>query len=132
MNKTAIVIASLALPACSTLPSYEQSWQTLNAIDFAQTVHIARAPECFKEGDPITRSFIGSKPQTGEVVAYGALWALTHYWTNRWLEGKVEQTDSKVWRGVWRGWQASTLFLSASAVQGNHKLGLRPLGEGCP
>jgi hypothetical protein len=78
----------------------ELTFQSLNAIDYAQTINIARQPDCYREADPVTSGLIGQHPSTGAVVAMWAVQAGAHYYVTRWLDREVDATDAEGWRVV--------------------------------
>lgn len=125
-----VIVLAFCTSGCSSLPMsrYEQTWQTLNAIDYGQTMQTARSPSCYTEVNPVTQRLIGSHPSETEVTAVMAGYALAHYSINRFLEGKAESTGSSVWHGTLRFFQASTLLVTTRAAVRNHHFGLRPFG----
>ena len=58
----------------SGLPKEEWVWQSLHAIDMAQTIRIAKNPDKFQELNPL----LGKHPSTAEVVAFGVASSLGH------------------------------------------------------
>lgn len=126
---TIIVIALLA-SGCGTMSTYEKSWQLTHAIDYGQTLHIARSPTCYGEGNFLTKRLVGSHPSESEVTAVMATYALAHYGVNRWLEEKAENEGTRGWHATLRFFQASTTLLSARTIVRNHGIGLRPFDGG--
>lgn len=136
--------AVLILAMCSgcatiepTSTKAEAVWQVLNVVDTAQTVNIARRPDCFREVDPLTSRLIGSKPDTAEVLAVGLAYAWAHDRISGWLDRKTEAAivDGRESRGAWYvarfSWHAVGLFTKARVVANNHAIGMRPFGDGC-
>lgn len=104
----------------SARPESEWAWQVLHAVDTAQSIHIARAPECFYENAPLTRTIVGKHPSEAEVAAIMVGYSLLHtYLTDR-LEGRWLRT-----------YQVVSFINSARNVANNHRIGLRPFGSGC-
>lgn len=136
----AILLMAACCTGCATLESSstkaEAVWQGLNALDTAQTVNIARRPDCFSEVDPLTSTLIGKKPDTAEVLAVGLAYAWAHDRVSGWLDRKVESAvvnDRNV--GGWYVgrflWHAVGLVGKAHTVNNNHRIGMRPFGAEC-
>jgi hypothetical protein len=115
----------------------EAVWQGLNVLDTAQTLNIAKRPDCFREVDPLTSRLIGSKPDTAEVLAVGLAYAWAHDRVSGWLDRKTTAAviDGRDSRGAWYvariGWHAVGLVTKAHTVANNHSIGMRPFGAGC-
>jgi len=130
----AAALALLALAGCSLTPSQraETVFQVVNGIDFAQTLNSARG-NCFREGNPITRSVIGEHPSEAGVTVYGAAQGAAHYAISAWLDREVDSTDSAAW---WRSrllWHVLTIGWAAHSVIRNERVGAEPFGSGtCP
>lgn len=121
--KAAVSIACGALlSGCQSVPpAYgEAAWQALHAVDTAQTLHVARSPECYYERAPLTRALVGAHPSEAEVAAVMLGYALLHRYLTEHLEGR--------WLRVY---QATSFISTARNVVRNHNIGLRPLGAGC-
>ena len=58
----------------SGLPKEEWVWQSLHAIDMAQTIRIAKNPDKFQELNPL----LGKHPSTSEVVAFAVATSVSH------------------------------------------------------
>ncbi len=110
-----------------TTTHQEIAWQTLHAIDVAQTVNGPAGDPCFMEADPLTSSIIGEQPSKTEAIAWGLAAAGLHAgitWT-------LQRYDAPEWAQL--GWQALTFTNTAYAVAQNHQHGIRPWGENdCP
>lgn len=120
-----------ALPPDSKLP--EAAYQALHAVDFAQTVQIARSPDCYHESDPLTKRLIGEYPTEGQVRAAWALTSALHLAITGWLDREVDATDSKAWRIARGAWHVVTIADAGREVVHNHSLGLKPFGgNACP
>lgn len=116
---TALLVAVLS--GCAATP--EKTWQTLHAIDLGQTLHIARAPACYHEGNEATAAVIGEHPSEEGVVAIMVTYAVLHYYIGK----RLEALEDKRWL---KAFQYLTILQSARTVVGNHQLGLRPFGSG--
>jgi len=103
----------------------EIAWQTLHAIDVAQTVSAAQDP-CYVEDAYVTRQLIGSQPSTGEVLLWGAGMAAGHAWISTLLESH----DAPNW--VQKTWSYATITGTGIAVATNHSEGIRVLGDNKP
>jgi hypothetical protein len=110
----------------------EGAWQTLNVLDSMQTIHIANAPECYSEGNPVTRALVGEHPSKEKVIAVGIVYGLAHYGISKWLERKEnEQGQTSGWRTLRITWHIAGLINKGFSTTRNHSLGLRPLGSEC-
>lgn len=127
--------AASALAGCTTLQDAaaehgvaltEASWQALHAVDFAQTVTIARQPGRYDEEGVPTRWLIGEHPSEGAVGACWAGFALLHIAVTRYLAERADR--DRAWRWALYGWEALTLADSATAVAQNASIGLQPFG----
>jgi hypothetical protein len=119
MKLTISIAAVIACSGCTALESREsQAWLALHAVDTVQTFRIADQPTCFKEGDSLTRSVIGSHPSDGEVVAWSVGSAALHLGVAEWLLRNDHPRIAKVWHYLRIG-------VTASAVAQNHSIGIR-------
>lgn len=142
-----VILLVLLMSGCaSTLPrsTYETkgahraelAWQALAAYDTAQTVTIARSPDCLREGNPLASAVYGSdtpSPQRVLVTNLALAWA--HYEVGGWLDRRTQAAiaaDSPN-RGAWyvgRGAFYVVSFLgSGLAVGNNASLGIRPFSR---
>lgn len=130
-----LLVATSGLAGCSALQHVarthgvaltEASWQALNAVDFAQTVTIARQPRRYDEDGIPTRWVIGEHPREGAVAACWAGFALIHLAVTRYLAQRSDRGPP--WRWALYGWEALTLTDSAFAVARNASIGLQPFG----
>lgn len=110
----------------------EGAWHTLNVVDTAQTLHIASAPECHSEADPLTRTIIGRHPDKSSAVAIGAAYSLAVHYIGRWLRRKDASAPDSGWHEARVGFAIVTLGTKTLTVARNHSSGLRPFGSGCP
>lgn len=115
---------SLLSAGCQSidLSSEEITWQTLHAIDVAQTLSAAQDP-CYVEDAYVTRQLIGSQPSTGEVLLWGAGMAVGHAWVTR----ALERHDAPRW--VQKTWSFATITGTGVAIAANHAEGVRVFGD---
>jgi hypothetical protein len=107
-------------------PSREEwVWQSLHAVDVAQTL-AAADDACYEEAAPITRHLIGAQPSTGEVLAWGAGMALGHAW----VSALLERHEAPVW--VQKTWSFATITGTGLAIATNHREGVRVFGANEP
>jgi hypothetical protein len=104
----------------------EASWQALNAVDFAQTVSIARQPRRYHEDGIPTRWLIGEHPGEGAVGACWAGVALLHLAVTRYLAARTDR--GRAWRWTLYGWETLSLAEGARDVARNASIGLQPFG----
>lgn len=121
----AIIAGSLLTGGCQSLSSEEIAWQTLHAVDVAQTLSAAQDP-CYVEDAYITRQLIGRNPSTGEVLAWGAGIAVGHAFVTNLLE----RHDAPVW--VRKTWSYATITSTGIAIANNHSEGIRVFGDNKP
>lgn len=103
----------------------EMAWQVLNAVDFSQTINIARN-RCYVEKAWPTAKIIGRKPDESDVIAYGAAVAVLHFAVSYWLDTK----SGPAWKVAKIAWHVSFLANTGYHVVNNHLIGLRPFGGG--
>lgn len=111
----------------------ELAWQALNALDTAQTVTIARSPDCLYEDNKMAAAIYGGEhPSTSRVLATNVLLAWGHYELGGWLDRRTQaavDADSPL-RGLW--YTSKVAFYAVSflgtgyAVSNNLSLGIRP------
>lgn len=130
------MVVTGCLAGCSTLAPAKQrhglalteaSWQALHAVDFSQTVTIARQPHRYHEQGFPTRWLIGEHPSETAVAATWAGFALLHFAVTRYLAACADRGPA--WRWVLYGWEALTITDSAVAVAQNASMGLQPFGK---
>jgi hypothetical protein len=88
----------------------EVVWMILHAVDWGQTLEIARHPDDFREMNPI----LGTHPTVGRVNLYMGAWALAHPAISYLLPGDWRKT-----------WQYLTIGVSFTSTANNFNLGLR-------
>lgn len=114
-----LVVSLLLCSGCTALESREsQAWLALHAVDSIQTLHASQDPQCFAEGDTITRSLIGSHPSNGEVAAWAVGSAALHLGVTELLLRNDHTRVAKVWQYVRIG-------VTTSAIAQNHSIGIR-------
>lgn len=104
------------------LSSEELTWQTLHAVDVAQTLAAASDP-CYVEDAYLTRELIGAQPSSGEVLLWGAGMAVGHAWVSSMLE------SSGAPRWVAKAWDYATITGTGLAIATNHAEGVRVFGD---
>jgi len=100
----------------------ELTWQTMHALDVAQTLNAASDP-CYKENAWLTKRMIGEQPSDAEVLAWGVGTAVFHAWVSNSLESR----GAPIW--VQKLWELGTLGHTSYAVGSNHQNGVRPFGD---
>jgi hypothetical protein len=104
-------VSVLLVSGCSSLPPDEFIWQTAHAFDVAQTVQIAKNPECYRETDPVTSRLIGEHPSQGGVYAWGIGTAALHAG----VSALLEKYDAKPWvKGVWKAVSFTTVIYTVN------------------
>lgn len=139
----AAAVAAILSPGCASLQfttdgarTAELSWLAMHAVDTAQTVTIARSPQCLWEGNPLAVAVYGSKhPSVARVVATNTAMAGLHWAAGAWLDKHAEQAmqDGAARAPLWylgRGaFYALSFAGTGRAVLGNVQLGVRPLSR---
>lgn len=114
----------------------ELAWLTLHAVDTAQTVTIARSPDCLREANPLASAVYGSDhPSPQRVLLTNVALGWAHYELGGWLDRNTERAfveDSGA-RGGWyvaRGAYYAVSFLGTGlAVSNNASQGIRPFSR---
>ncbi len=138
----AITVTMLVMcVGCSALPQpdktrgAEVTWLALHAIDTAQTVTIARSPDCLYEKNPLAAAVYGTKhPSVARVLVTNTVLAGVHYTVSGWWDRRVAAADADIENdnaALWHigrfAWYAASIAGSGSAVVGNMRLGVKPL-----
>jgi hypothetical protein len=119
--RVVILIGVLLISGCATvgdLPpetrAQEMAWQSLHAIDAAQTLSVARDPDCYEEAvvDPL----IGRHPPQGLVLAWAAGASLLHFAITNYLTEYASPTVVRIWQGISIG--SSAYFVSHNYSNG--------------
>lgn len=119
MDRSLILAALAGLSGCTALETREsQAWLALHAVDTIQTFRIANSPQCYEEGDSITRALIGAHPSDGEVIAWSVGMAGLHL-------GVTELLLRNDHPKVAKAWQYFRIGVTASAIAENHSIGIR-------
>ena len=122
-----LIIGSVLSAGCQSLEfsNEEIAWQTLHAVDIAQTLSAAQDP-CYVEDAYLTRQLIGSQPSTGEVLLWGAGVAVGHAFVTNLLE----KQNAPRW--VQKTWSYATITSTGIAIASNHSEGVRVFGDNKP
>lgn len=118
----AVAGCGLLLGGCQSMDRQEMTWQTLHAMDVAQTLNAANDP-CYKEDAWLTKRLIGEQPSDGQVLAWGVGTAAVHAW----VSGALENRGAPRW--VQKVWELGTLGHTTYAIGSNHEAGVRPFGS---
>jgi hypothetical protein len=103
----------------------EIAWQSLHAVDVAQTLSAAQDP-CYVEDAYITKRLIGEQPSTGEVLLWGAGVAVGHAF----VTSLLEKHQAPGW--VQKTWSYATITSTGIAIASNHAEGVRVFGDNKP
>ncbi len=119
-----LLTGSVLSAGCQSLEfsADEITWQSLHAIDIAQTLSAAQDP-CYVEDAYVTRKLIGEQPSQGEVLLWGAGMAVGHVWVSNLLE----RHDAPKW--VRKTWSYATITGTGLAIATNHAEGVRVFGD---
>ena len=121
MKRLAILLIAFNM-GCESMQPSEKAWHVLHVVDVAQTLNIVD-DTCYRERNGLTRRIIGQEPNEGEVLAWGIVTGIGHYWISRELENR----DAPQW--LQRTWQATNLVVTTHSVYNNHRIGIRPWGD---
>ncbi len=117
-----LLAIGLLLGGCQSMDKREMAWQTLHAIDVAQTLNAASDP-CYMEVSWVTKRLIGEQPSDAEVMVWGIAMAMGHMW----ISNRLEERDAPKW--VQAFWDFGTIGHTGYAVVNNHRNGVRPWGD---
>lgn len=120
-----LALLIFAMAGCSAVQREEIAWQTLHAVDVAQTLKIA-GDDCYQESGFITRDIIGNNPNRQQVMG----WAIGTAAAHAAVTFLLEKAEAPRW--VRKGWQITTISATAHAVVNNHNEGLRVFGDNEP
>lgn len=135
MRSILILAAVFALSGCEVLNATytndttrkaEYTWLAMHAIDTAQTVTIARSPECLREANPLAAAIYGSDtPSPQRVIATNVALGWAHAKLGAWLDERTERSilDETDGRGGWyvaRGAYYVISFLGTGIAIGNN------------
>lgn len=100
----------------------EISWQTLHAMDIAQTMSAASDP-CYEEDAWLTQKLIGRQPSDTEVMAWGVGTAVGHVL----VASALDAWNAPEW--VQKAWSYGTISYTGFTVANNHNEGVRMFGD---
>lgn len=123
----AALIGCFLLGGCQSLDlsSRELTWQSLHAVDVAQTLSAAEDP-CYEEEAWMTRRLIGRQPSDAEVMAWGVGTAVGHLMVTNLLE----RMDAPRW--AQRLWSYGTISYTGLTIGSNYDEGVRIGGDNEP
>jgi hypothetical protein len=139
-----VLAISILTSGCAAFPTATSSrvaetvWQTLDAIDTAQTAQFVRKPTCYSESDPFARTMYGGpNPSSSRVVAINVLLMPVHSYVSRWFDDHVNRSeqddDGNV--GAWYtgriAWHAVSILATGASVANNFSRGATPFGARC-
>lgn len=117
--KISAAAVALLLTGCTALESREsKAWLALHAVDTLQSYHAAQQPECYEEGQSVTRRLIGRHPSDGEIVAWSLANVALHLGVTEWLLRNDHPMLAKAW-------QYMRIYDTADAIYENHGIGIR-------
>ena len=96
-----------------SIPTEEDVWQALHAVDTVQTLYAARHPDHFREVNPL----LGAHPSTSTVLVWSVGTAALHYAILRQLQRHGVNP---------RGFERVTIGLTGTGVVFNMAMGVRP------
>jgi transcriptional regulator with XRE-family HTH domain len=124
-NGFSAALIAISLTGCAALSQpQEMAWQSLNAVDMAQT-YSGAGDRCYGEGNPVTQALIGEHPTHTAVVLSSTGYALAHAAISEALLDHDHPTLEKIW-------QYATLIDKAYAVGHNYYIGIRIGGSNKP
>lgn len=143
------LVLALVLLACSgcanTFPRdhgsrvAEKTWLVLHAVDTAQTVQIARHPQCFREANPAAAFVYGSdQPKAQRVLLTNLALGLVHTRVSRWFDDGYERARLREngTPGPWAVgrimWHTVSIVGTGAAVANNFSQGIGVTSARCP
>jgi len=121
------------LGAILTNPTVDEvTYQSLAAVDFAQTLQIAKDPQCYREDGTIAARVIGKHPSEGTVTGYFVAQSLLHLAVTRLLSYEVDRSDGRGWLITRNLWEAVTVAHTAENISANSSEGLGVWSSHCP
>lgn len=139
VKTTIALLSSLMLTACAVGPDRtrgaELTWLALHAVDTAQTVTIAKSPDCLYEKNPLAVAVYGTKhPSVARVLVTNTVMAGVHYTVSGWwdrhvaaADADIENDNAALWHMGRFAWYAASFVGSGSAVVNNVRVGIKPL-----
>lgn len=112
----------------------------LMLVDTAQTVTIARNPDCLSEGNQIAAAIFGTEhPSPSRVLITNAVYIAAHWALGAFLDRKAETIDfddlendharRQRWKLARNVYQVATGFGHGFAVTNNHSIGIKPFSQ---
>ena len=95
----------------------EAAWQTVHAVDVAQTITISRSAGALYEADPIGRPLLSAHPTEKRVYLVMGLMGIAHFAVTRWLD--AEDPGQGGWHTASIAWQSATLAWKVGDVAHN-------------
>lgn len=118
MAKTVILLAVIAaLTGCATLSPGEIAYQTVHAVDVAQTVEIARNPARFKEVGMGTDALLGEHPSEAGAIEWGVANSILHFAIDDYLYRSNHPKLALFF-------ESASIAIVADTVHNNYKIGL--------
>lgn len=118
--KYLLIICVIFFCGCETFSrNNEIAWQTMHLIDAAQTVQISKNPHCRKEGNNLTRAFIGENPSESDVYKWWGISAILHYFIFKWTDKNTTKGDFNI------AIRSIDTTSKLATIAGNHNNGLR-------
>jgi len=117
-----LVLLASGCQSIKDMSRHELAWQSLHAVDIAQTLNAANDP-CYIEAFPVTQSLIGEQPSNSEVFAWGIGTAVGHYLVTQGLQ----YANAPTW--LQKVWGYTTIGHTAYTVADNHRNGVRMFGD---
>jgi uncharacterized protein YceK len=122
--KIVALFAIALLSGCASMSKHELAWQSLHALDVAQTVNSAGSDDpCWREAGIPTKYLIGENPDPESVIAWGVVSSVLHYYAGRWLD-RSDWPD-----GLKFAIRSIDIGNQATIVVQNHREGARPFGD---
>jgi hypothetical protein len=119
--RSTLLILTIAMAGCQSMNEFQRrelAWQSLHAVDIAQTMKAAHDP-CYVEQAWLTQKLIGEQPSDGEVLAWGIGSAALHYVVSKTLE----QTNAPAW--IQKVWSYGSISYAGFTVADNYSNGIR-------
>lgn len=123
----ALMLAFSLTSNCPQASPWEVSYQALHAVDFAQTVQIARSPKCYEEKDLVTARIIGHHPTPSKVAGMWAAESMVHYAISGWLD-RSSEANGGAWTVARDTWHVVGVAWEAFDIGHNNAIGLKPFG----
>jgi hypothetical protein len=124
MMRFLIFMAILGITGCAQLSPEtkieEGIWQSINAVDAAQTVlAVGAQPRCFQENGEL--GINGKHPGDAQIVAFNAVLGLVHYGVTWVLSGRGGEDYPAIRPWVLRLWEGFSIGYTGNIVHGNYQ-----------